>query len=52
VFVDGALWRAISEDGVIEAHEWVRISAVHDLRLMVRRIDTEIEIDSQAETES
>jgi membrane-bound serine protease (ClpP class) len=41
VFVDGALWRAISEDGTIEQGDWVRISAVHDLRLVVRRIDTE-----------
>jgi membrane-bound serine protease (ClpP class) len=40
VFVEGALWRAVSEDGTIEPKEWVRIAAVHDLRLVVRRIDT------------
>jgi membrane-bound serine protease (ClpP class) len=40
VFVEGALWRAVSEDGIIEPKEWVRISAVHNLRLVVRRIDT------------
>jgi membrane-bound serine protease (ClpP class) len=41
VFVDGALWRAVSENGVIEQHEWVRITAVHELRLLVRPIETE-----------
>ncbi len=41
VFVDGALWRAVSEDGVIEKNEWVRISSVHELRLVVHRIDVE-----------
>jgi membrane-bound serine protease (ClpP class) len=40
VFVEGALWRAVSEDGLVEAHEWVRVAAVHDLRLVVRRLDT------------
>ncbi len=39
VFVEGALWRAVSEDGPVEQGEWVRVSAVHDLRLLVRRID-------------
>ncbi len=47
VFVDGALWRAISEDGRIEEHEWVRVSAMHDLRLMVRRIDVEAADDGE-----
>jgi membrane-bound serine protease (ClpP class) len=41
VFVEGALWQAISEDGVVEAGEWVRIAAIHELRLIVRRIDAE-----------
>jgi len=41
VFVDGALWRAISEDGAVDAGDWVRITAVHDLRLVVRRLDDE-----------
>lgn len=37
VFIEGALWRAISEDGEIEPGEWVRITAVHELRLLVKR---------------
>jgi membrane-bound serine protease (ClpP class) len=40
VFVEGALWQAITEDGQAEVGDWVRIAAVHDLRLIVRRIDT------------
>jgi membrane-bound serine protease (ClpP class) len=36
VFVEGALWQAITEDGPIEAGDWVRVTAVHDLRLVVR----------------
>jgi len=36
VFVEGALWQAISEDGPVEAGDWVRVTAVHDLRLVVR----------------
>ncbi|HEU5090162.1 MAG TPA: NfeD family protein, partial [Roseiflexaceae bacterium] len=39
VFVDGALWRAISEAGPIEAGEWVRVVAVHQLRLFVRPLE-------------
>lgn len=39
VFVEGALWQAVSEDGVVEAGELVRVAAVHELRLLVRRID-------------
>ena len=41
VFVEGALWRAISEDGPVDAGDWVRVASVHDLRLVVRRIDQE-----------
>jgi membrane-bound serine protease (ClpP class) len=41
VFVEGALWRAISADGPIEQGEWVRIDSVHDLRLIVRRLDAD-----------
>jgi membrane-bound serine protease (ClpP class) len=41
VFVDGALWRAVSEDGVVEEGDWVRVRSVHDLRLVVRSIDSE-----------
>ena len=41
VFVEGALWRAISEDGPVDVGDWVRVTAVHELRLVVRRLDTE-----------
>lgn len=42
VFVEGALWRAISEDGEVETGEWVRVKAVYDLRLVVRRLDADV----------
>jgi membrane-bound serine protease (ClpP class) len=45
VFVEGALWRAISEDGVAESGDWVRVVAVHDLRLIVHRLEAK-EIES------
>jgi membrane-bound serine protease (ClpP class) len=51
VFVEGALWRAVSEDGPIEAREWVRVSAVHDLRLVVRRLDAAAEAGEANRTE-
>jgi membrane-bound serine protease (ClpP class) len=38
VFVEGALWRAISEDGSVEQGEWVRVTGVYELRLTVRRL--------------
>lgn len=38
VFVEGALWRAVSEDGDVEQGEWVRVTGVYDLRLTVRRL--------------
>lgn len=41
VFVEGALWQAITDDGAIEPGEWVRVTGMHNLRLMVRRIDVE-----------
>ncbi|MFQ3664220.1 MAG: NfeD family protein, partial [Chloroflexaceae bacterium] len=41
VFVEGALWRAISEDGEVEPGEWVRVTGVYDLRLTVRRLAAE-----------
>ncbi len=41
VFVEGALWRAISEDGEAEPGEWVRVTGVYDLRLTVRRLAEE-----------
>ncbi|HJZ47454.1 MAG TPA: NfeD family protein, partial [Roseiflexaceae bacterium] len=41
VFVEGALWQAISEDGVAEVGDWVRVIAVHDLRLVVRPLGVE-----------
>jgi membrane-bound serine protease (ClpP class) len=39
VFVEGALWQAISEDGAVDTGDWVRVTAIHDLRLIVRRLD-------------
>lgn len=41
VFVEGALWRAISEDGDVEPGEWVRVTGIYELRLSVRRLDGE-----------
>lgn len=38
VFVEGALWRAVSEDGEVDPGEWVRVTGVYDLRLTVRRL--------------
>jgi membrane-bound serine protease (ClpP class) len=38
VFVEGALWRAISEDGEVDTGEYVRITGVYELRLTVRRL--------------
>lgn len=38
VFVEGALWRAVSEDGPVEQGEWVRVTGVYELRLTVRRV--------------
>lgn len=41
VFVEGALWRAVSEDGAIEPGEWVRVTGVYELRLTVQRLADE-----------
>lgn len=41
VFVEGALWRAFSEEGDVERGEWVRVTGVYQLRLTVRRIAEE-----------
>jgi membrane-bound serine protease (ClpP class) len=41
VFVEGALWRAVSEEGAVEQGEWVRVTAIYELRLTVRRIAVE-----------
>lgn len=41
VFVDGALWQAISEEGPAEPGDWVRVTAVHNLQLIVRPLDAE-----------
>jgi membrane-bound serine protease (ClpP class) len=41
VFVEGALWRAISEDGPAEPGEWVRVTGIYQLRLTVRRLSPE-----------
>lgn len=43
VFVEGALWRALSESGPIEKGELVRVTAMHELRLFVRRVDEAVE---------
>jgi membrane-bound serine protease (ClpP class) len=41
VFVEGALWQAISENGTAEVGDWVRVTAIHDLRLVVRPLAIE-----------
>lgn len=41
VFVDGALWQAISEAGSAEPGDWVRVTGVHNLQLIVRPLDAE-----------
>jgi membrane-bound serine protease (ClpP class) len=46
VFVEGALWRAVSEDGEVEQGEWVRVTGVYELRLTVRRLAAEPPSDS------
>lgn len=38
VFVEGALWRAVSEDGDVETGEYVRVTGIYELRLTVRRL--------------
>lgn len=39
VFVDGALWRAVCENGEAEIGEYVRVTGIYELRLTVRRQD-------------
>lgn len=39
VFVEGALWRAVCENGTAEAGEWVRVTGIYALRLTVRRLE-------------
>lgn len=41
IFVEGALWQAISEDGISEPGEWVQITAIHELHLVVRHLEEE-----------
>lgn len=48
VFVDGALWRAISEDGDVEPGEWVRVTGVYELRLTVSRLPAEPTVSQRA----
>lgn len=38
VFVEGALWQAVSENGVVERGELVRVTGVYALRLTVRPV--------------
>ena len=45
VFVEGALWQAISESGPVDAGDWVRVTAIHDLRLVVRPLEND-EVES------
>ncbi len=44
IFVEGALWQAVSEEGNIETGEWVRIVAMHRLQLIVKRLDSSVTI--------
>jgi membrane-bound serine protease (ClpP class) len=39
VFVEGALWRAVSESGDIEVGDYVRVTGVYQLRLTVRALE-------------
>ncbi|MEF3275856.1 MAG: nodulation protein NfeD [Chloroflexus sp.] len=39
VFVEGALWRAVCENGTAEEGEFVRVTGIYALRLTVRRIE-------------
>ncbi|GAB4197694.1 MAG: NfeD family protein [Roseiflexaceae bacterium] len=41
VFVEGALWRAVSEGAPAEVGDVVRVSAMHNLRLVVRPVEVE-----------
>jgi membrane-bound serine protease (ClpP class) len=50
VFVEGALWQAISENGTAEVGDWVRVTAVHDLRLVVRSLGAESETEVRSES--
>jgi len=45
VFVEGALWQAISEDGTAEVGDWVRVTAIHELRLVVKPLGNEGQTD-------
>jgi membrane-bound serine protease (ClpP class) len=48
VFVEGALWRAVSEDGAVEQGEWVRVTGVYNLRLTVRRLADDPSADASS----
>jgi membrane-bound serine protease (ClpP class) len=39
VFLDGALWQAVSEEQAVEAGEWVKVVSVHRLQLIVRPVE-------------
>ncbi len=41
VYVEGALWRAISQDGDADVGERVRVVAMHNLQLVVKRLSDE-----------
>jgi membrane-bound serine protease (ClpP class) len=41
VFLEGALWQAVSESGTVDVGDWVRVESVHKLRLIVRPIEND-----------
>lgn len=47
VFVEGALWQAVSEDGPVDQGELVRVTGVYALRLTVRPVAAEADAQEQ-----
>jgi membrane-bound serine protease (ClpP class) len=52
VFVEGALWQAISESEPVEVGDWVRVVAVHNLQLIVRPLESEEPAPQEAQPPS
>lgn len=52
VFVEGALWQAISETDPVEVGDWVRVVAVHNLQLIVRPLGSEESTAREAQSPS
>jgi len=48
VFIEGALWQAVSEQGELGVGELVQIVAVHKLRLVVRRLESKTKPETTA----